>query len=173
AALGCSVPLQLLQNARLKLRAESRQRAKLMGARGLGEILQGTDAKLVVDQLDTLWPKPRHCHERCQVRREARRHLLQRGEFTCLDDLLDLAREIPPDTGELGEVLPLLHHFGYAHGQVLDGLCGPPVGPYAEDVRPLDLEQISEAVEQLGNLCVVNGHGAALSQSIDGKRARL
>ncbi len=66
-----------------------------------------------------------------------------------------------------------LDHFGDAHGQILDGLCGPPIGSHAEDVRPLDLEQISEAVEQLGNLCVVNGHGAALSQSIDGKRARL
>ncbi len=141
------------QNVLLGLRAETAERAQPLGLRRLLQLTQGRHAELLPDSARRLRPEPREVHELDDVGRNAVPPLRQRRDLPVLDDLDDLLLDHLADPGEL---------LGLAlHGQLRDRparlahtLRRPPVGERPELVAALELEEVGQELELLGDLRV-------------------
>ena len=72
--------------------------------------------------------------------------------------------------GQLAELAPRGEHFGDAFRQVLDGGRGPAIGAHAKRIGALDLEEVGHAIEERGDVGVVDGHDVALRSMATGLR---
>ena len=155
---------QRLQDALLRLRAHAGQHAQALGLRRLLERDERGDAELAPDAGGGLRAEAGQPHEGDDVRRNELLVLGQRLRLAELDDLDDLALD------RLANPLQLLG--AAVQSELRDraaGLADPggsaTVGQYPEGVEPLDLEDVREQLELLGDVCVrgqARRHGAMI-----------
>jgi hypothetical protein len=67
-------------------------------------------------------------------------------------------------------VLPLLDELGHGGPIPPDGARGVSIGPDAERIRVLQVEQIGDLVEPIGNLSVVGGYSRSNHSAPDRRR---
>jgi hypothetical protein len=130
-----------------------------MGPRGFLELGHGRDAELLVEQLRPLGTDARHVQQIGGLDRELELQFLVVAEESRLQVLRDLPRDRrahapdlfqPPLTPQLLDVL----------GQRRDALGGFHIRPNAVASVPLDREQPSDVLEELGDLFVAPCHRA-------------
>ena len=148
-----------LQDLLLALGAEPRQRAQPLL---LGRLLQAGDrrhAELLPDPPRRLRAEPGQAHELDDLLRDERLPLRQRLHLAALDDLDDLVLDRLADPGELLR-LAVERELRDGAAGLADACRGAPVREHAERVLALELAQIRQQLELLGEL-VVSGQGGS------------
>ena len=151
------------ENLLLALRPKAGQRPQPLGlGRGL-ELVEGLDAELAPDAGRGLRPEPRQLHEEDDLGRDACLLPRQRLDLAELDDLDDLLLD------RLADALQLLR--ATVERELRDGARRLPhadgraaVGDDAEGVLALELEQVRQEVDLVGDVAILRelGHDAMI-----------
>src|SRR5690606_10792298 len=75
-----------------------------------------------------------------------------------LADLLDLARKILPDAGELGQLRPALQYAGEVVWKVAHGARCIAVCTHTERVLALDFQEFGDLIEHRRDVGIGDGH---------------
>ena len=151
---------QPLQDRRLGLDAEPRERPHPLLERRLANVADGLEVELGEDPLGRLWPDSLDPHHRHRPGRVSPLEPRQRRDLAGLDQLGHLLGDGVADTGQ-GRQLALQRQPLDRLGRLVQGLGRAPVGEHAVDDRALEFEQIGHQVEAVGDVSVGEGlrHG--------------
>jgi hypothetical protein len=154
---------QRLEDLLLALRAEARERPQpLLLGRGL-ELVERRHAELLPDPPRRLRAEPRQAHELHDLGRDDRLPLRERLHLAELDHLDDLLLDRLADPGQALR-LPLERHLRDRASGLADAGRGAAVGEHAERVLALELAQVGEQVELVGELVVPRQGGGHFSR---------
>ena len=144
---------QPLQHVLLGLGAEPGEAAQpaLLGRRP--ELVHGRDAELLPDLRRGLRAETRELHEAADVRRDPLLALRERVDAAVVDDLDDLLLDRLADPGQFFR-LAFQRQLRDGGGALAHALRGAPVGDDAERFGALELQQIGELLELLGDVLV-------------------
>ena len=136
-----------LEDVLLGLGLDARDADQRVRPRQFLQALHRVHARPLVEQLRRLRPDAVDAHHLHDARRDLFAQLFQVLHGTALKILLDLARQV------LSDARDLLQAFARGHccdvlRQPLHGLGRAPVGPDAEGILALDLQEIGDLVEQ-------------------------
>ncbi len=155
--------LQRGEHALLELRPEPLDRSQPLSLGGLPQRRRRVDAQLGVEQPCPLRAQAREAGEGDQPRRELRPQPLGRGDLARLGEGQDLLLQGLSDPGQLaGAALPC--QPGDRHRGLADGLGGRAVCDHAVDDRPVELVEVAQFLEGVGDLGIgrVVRHGSSL-----------
>ena len=142
------------QDVLLGLRAETGERAQLLGLGGLFQVLDRRDVQLLPDAPGGLRSEAGEAHELDDVRRDALLPFGERLDLAVVDDLHDLLLDRLADPRQLLR-LALDGELSDRAAGLSNSLSGAPIGQRAELVASLQLEKVGQQVELVGDLGVL------------------
>ncbi len=157
--------LDRLEDLLLLALGDARVPAERAGASGGLQLAERGDPELVVDAAGRLRADARNPLDLDEALGQLRAQLLERRERPGLAQLLDLRGDRVADAIELGQPALL--------GESPDGLVrlahaggSPPVGENPVHDRTIELIQVAERVDDLGDLAVGERHSCMISNSV-------
>jgi hypothetical protein len=146
---------QRLEDVLLRSRAEARHVAQLPRLGGLPELLERADPELLVQPARPLRPEAGDARDLDQAGRELGLQLLGGGDAPGLQQGGDLLRERAADAGQLlGPPRP--RELRDRRARVADGLGGVAVRQHPVDDRAVQLVEVGELREGVGDLGVAH-----------------
>ena len=148
----------VLEDHGFRLFAKPLHPAHRCGAAGRLEAIERINPQGIDQQADLLRPEPGHPQQIEDPDRNPGRQLLEERKFAGVEDRLDLGGEIPPDAVEVGEgscFVPADRFEGI--DLIGDGPGRGAVGADPERVLPVVFEEFGEAIEEGGDVGVVQG----------------
>ena len=150
------------QHPRLGTRPDARHLAQPARLRRGLQLRDAVDAERLLQKVHPLRPQPRQA----QQFRDAGRHLacklVEQRQMPALRDHPDLVGEIAPDARQVVEILARREHVRDRARQPLDQPRRAAIGADTERIGALDVEEVGDLVELLGDLGVGHGHAPAL-----------
>ena len=147
-----------LENPLLRPGTEARQCADPTLFRGYTQIIQRLDVELLPEASCRLRPDPRYAHHIGKRHRNPVSQLRQSGDVARVDELDDLGLDRLADSVELRRVA-FARQGGDAARRVADALRCIPIGAQPERVGAVDLEQIGQQIERVGEFSVARERG--------------
>jgi hypothetical protein len=126
------------------------------------EIIERAHLDLLVEKLDPFRPEPGEGGDLAQVTGELLLERVQEREMAGLDDVGDLAGQVPSDPRQFGEVRSRRQQISHALRQALDRAGGTAVGAHAKLILPLDLEEIGGLIEHRRDFSILDRHSRSL-----------
>ena len=150
-------PVEPREHAFLELCAESPHGPQPLRQRRLAQLLGRVDPQLGEQQSCALGPQPRQSRDRDQAWWELRAHPLRRGRRAGVEQRDDLLLERRSDPRELGRAAGAGQR-GDRDGRLAHRLRRVAVGEHAVDDRPVELVQVAELLQRVGNRGVREVH---------------
>ncbi len=155
----------LLEDAALRLFAETRKVPDPVGPGGLLQPVEGRHSELFVDLADPFGAQAGHVHELAQLFGSLLADFVEERKGAGPDHGLDLLRQVLPDARQPGQVLPFPDQVRRASGEVRDGAGRAPVRPDPERVFTPDVKEVGDLVEDLGDVRVMDRHRASIASA--------
>ena len=143
--------LDLRQELLLLALAEAREPLQAALARGRLEVGERRDAELLPELARRLGAEAGQADDLDEALGDAAAQLLERRHRAGLAQLADLRRDRVADVVELGQAA-LLRERPDRLGRLAEALRGPAVGEHAVHDRAVQLVEVAEQVEQVGDL---------------------
>ena len=155
--LGLGGDVEPLQNGRLRLRAKALELLDLVRLAGRAKFVERGDLQLVVELGRPLRPQARHAEDGQHAFGNLGQQLVEHRQRAGLDQRGDLLGQILADALDVGQrPLGIGHDVGRRFGQIVDRPRGVAIGPDAERIRPLKLQQVGNLLENGGDFGI--GH---------------
>jgi hypothetical protein len=127
------------------------------------QLLQRLYAQFLMQRPHPLGPKPRNLEQS----RDGRRQLLAQAFQLCAgagcQDLPDFSGQVQAYAWAPDKVLALIHQDFDAPAELTEHARSVTVGAHAKHVGALHFKQVSDFVEDRGNVRVDDGHGMGLA----------
>jgi hypothetical protein len=137
--------------------AKAMQFANAMRRRSPSQLIQRCDAQFVLQHTGPLWTKVRQSEQLQHVRWNLGAHACEHGTASRFDNLAHLCREVDSDTRQGGQVGAARQHGVNAFRHAFNHAGSIAVSAHPKRVGLLNLQQISDFVEDRGDGLVCGG----------------
>ena len=130
----------------------------LCDSAGRAEIVEGGDLQFVIELRRPFWAQAGHAEDRQHALGNLGQEFFEHRQRAGLDQRGHLFREVLADPLDIRQrAVRIADNVGGRLGQVVDRTGGVAIGPDAERVGPLELQQVGDLLEDGGDFVI--GHG--------------